>query len=446
MANLYRDVLINQYNEMAILVKITKSLGIEVSEMKLNKNIYNNECILDDYSNIIRETWMAKKFTNSKSLYRSLIQNSHMEEVKFNNYEYERMVKSNGLEKYYKYNFQNIKSFTNLYSSGMAAISNTVISLKSAFSGKINGLIDIGYFETNNLFYLLKNMGVNSYFWSEDLSKIKCDFYFFEPIKYSFFKNESNYIDNIKSISKDESYLFVIIDISLCGDSFDLEGFINKIYDLKKIVVIIVESLLKLSQQGFEMTNGGRASWFFNKNDQDLYEFFEKTTQNYIQVTGAGLSDFNSSLLDNSLFLNNYNYSERILENNVCFYNEIKELHNEIIEEIIFGEDKVNSVHYGLPFIFVKLTTPSEKFNNSFLNYLKKDMEKFSLNLDVRDSFGFRNISAQYFKDANSGLCVFKIAIGHLKGAKYYLLLDSFKKTNNLKKNDFVKKYVEWVK
>lgn len=42
--------------------------------------------------------------------------------------------------------------------------------------------------------------------------------------------------------------------------------------------------------------------------------------------------------------------------------------------------------------------------------------------------------------------CVFKIAIGHLKGAKYYLLLDSFKKTNNLKKNDFVKKYVEWVK
>ncbi|USJ91695.1 hypothetical protein K9E63_09645 [Staphylococcus pseudintermedius] len=69
MANLYRDVLINQYNEMAILVKITKSLGIEVSEMKLNKNIYNNECILDDYSNIIRETWMAKKFTNSKSLY-----------------------------------------------------------------------------------------------------------------------------------------------------------------------------------------------------------------------------------------------------------------------------------------------------------------------------------------------------------------------------------------
>ncbi|EGQ0317359.1 hypothetical protein KEI86_002040, partial [Staphylococcus pseudintermedius] len=111
-----------------------------------------------------------------------------------------------------------------------------------------------------------------------------------------------------------------------------------------------------------------------------------------------------------------------------------------------FGEDKVNSVHYGLPFIFVKLTTPSEKFNNAFLNYLKKDMEKFSLNLDVRDSFGFRNISAQYFKDANSGLCVFKIAIGHLKGAKYYLLLDSFKKTNNLKKNDFVKKYVEWVK
>ncbi|EHV5275725.1 hypothetical protein K0T78_001794, partial [Staphylococcus pseudintermedius] len=69
---------------------------------------------------------------------------------------------------------------------------------------------------------------------------------------------------------------FVIIDISLCGDSFDLEGFINKIYDLKKIVVIIVESLLKLSQQGFEMTNGGRASWFFNKNDQDLYEFLKK--------------------------------------------------------------------------------------------------------------------------------------------------------------------------
>lgn len=55
MANLYRDVLINQYNEMAILVKITKSLGIEVSEMKLNKNIYNNECILDDYSNISQE-------------------------------------------------------------------------------------------------------------------------------------------------------------------------------------------------------------------------------------------------------------------------------------------------------------------------------------------------------------------------------------------------------
>lgn len=50
--------------------------------------------------------------------------------------------------------------------------------------------------------------------------------------------------------------------------------------------------------------------------------------------------------------------------------------------------------------------------------------------MDVRDSFGFRNLSVQYFVDRSSGESIFKIAIGHLKGIKYWILLDLIKKTD----------------
>ncbi|MBL0378030.1 hypothetical protein [Staphylococcus sp. SNAZ 75] len=55
------------------------------------------------------------------------------------------------------------------------------------------------------------------------------------------------------------------------------------------------------------------------------------------------------------------------------------------------------------------------------------------LSVDVRDSFGFRNLSVQYFVDRASGEAIFKIAIGHFKGFKYWALLNVIKKTSSYK-------------
>lgn len=390
-------------------------------------NILKNEKIIESFYNDIKRLWLQKNFIIQSDLYKSPIQYSTENKLKFNEYEYERIINKNSLEKYYYERIKGYKKITFFYSSGMSAISNTMYIIKNLFSQSIKGITDIGYFETENFFEATKRLNILTV--EKDSINELIDFYFFEPIQYNFKQICTDYVDRIEKIKNSETFLFIIIDITLCGDMFPFNKLIDRYKNAPNLVFILVESLLKLKQQGLELTNAGRATWHISTENFKECKAIWKLAKIISDTNGTHLSDFNSRVLNNENFLNSNDYTYTILSNNMEFYNEIKHINNQIIEEIVYRVSNIDP-DVTMPFIFIKLKNSTEEFCRIFLSYIYDGFKKISLTVDVRDSFGFRNLSVQYFVDRSSGESIFKIAIGHLKGIKYWILLDLIKKTD----------------
>ncbi|MBL0384814.1 MULTISPECIES: hypothetical protein [Staphylococcus] len=426
-----KKIYMNQKFEFETLKVLSKELSIKPYLYELDENnILKNEKNIEKFYNEIRTLWLQKNFETQVELYKSPVQYTLEDRLKFNEYEYERIINKNGLENYYHEDLKNYYKKTFFYNSGMGAISNTMYIIKNLFSKSIKGIKDIGYFETKNFFETIKRLNIST---SENGSINEfVDFYFFEPIQYNFQQLSTNYIETIDRIKNNNYILFIIIDISLFGDVFPFNDLRNKYKDSPNIIFIIVESLLKLNQQGLELTNAGRATWYIPKENSKLYESICKLAKIISDTNGSHLLDFNSRVLNNHNFLFNEDYASTILSNNKDFYNEIKNISNQVIKRVIHRNNDKDS-QLTMPFIFIKLQINTEKFCEIFLAYIRFEFSNLGLSVDVRDSFGFRNLSVQYFVDRASGEAIFKIAIGHFKGFKYWALLNVIKKTSSYK-------------
>jgi len=56
---------------------------------------------------------------------------------------------------------------------------------------------------------------------------------------------------------------------------------------------------------------------------------------------------------------------------------------------------------------------------------------------NVRNSFGFRNITTEYYKIINSNTYLFKIAPGLIRGVKYYFFLETMNVLSELNLEEF---------
>lgn len=189
-----------------------------------------------------------------------------------------------------------------------------------------------------------------------------------------------------------------------------------------------------------ELTNAGRSRWYFHRNSS-INEVLNKRIKLIRDLTGSNISNSNALLLNSNMLLNNYTYSFNIQRNNNEFYKSIESISNSIIKNIYYSSDnQISLIH--MPFIFIEFHDTSERFSEIFLNYLNSYFQKYNVSLDIRDSFGFLNISCQYFIDRIHDKATFKIACGHLKGFKYFLLQKAIIKTNAYNSIEEFKKFV----
>lgn len=186
---------------------------------------------------------------------------------------------------------------------------------------------------------------------------------------------------------------------------------------------------MKLSQRGMELTNAGRSRWYIPKSN-----FLKKNLTDRIKLvrdlTGSNISNSNALLLNSIYLLDNYNYSFEIQKNNKDLYHSIKYTSNRIIKEIYYSSDSQVS-EISMPFIFIEFHDTSEYFSEMFLKYLNSYYSQYNLSIDIRDSFGFLNISCQYFIDKINDHATFKIACGHLKGFKYFIMQQAILETDS---------------
>lgn len=75
-------------------------------------NILKNEKIIESFYNDIKRLWLQKNFIIQSDLYKSPIQYSTENKLKFNEYEYERIINKNSLEKYYYERIKGYKKIT----------------------------------------------------------------------------------------------------------------------------------------------------------------------------------------------------------------------------------------------------------------------------------------------------------------------------------------------
>lgn len=434
------EIIENQQAEYNDLVKIATLLlddsfeeNFFIDTSKDIPTICNNELLLEKYSNFIREKWKKKVCLYTLEYYKSPEYNQNIKTLNKTpmNFAYERSLKPESLEKDFYINKENYIGFSILFNSGMSAlmsIYSMTSKLLSPQNKVIKGLTMIGYFEsiallaeyrkTIDLDYLLNDNSIPKY------SLDEYDFYIIEPTRTNLSLDKNNIENFVEEIAKqnNSALKIIVFDTSLLGTSFDISEILNKLKHKKNLIIVNLRSGLKLDQQGLEFSNCGLIDIYLSDSLQKLQEYIYSYLVNYRRLSGTGLTFEQVCLLDNSLSFKENEYSEKILINNYQFFEKLNAPSGEIIEKIIYPFNKKIHSMYRTPYLYLKLSNSTEEENQKLLMILKMSLEHFNLHLPERNSFGFRNLSAEYFMNLEDSSFIFKIAIGKLQGVKFFLV------------------------
>lgn len=388
------------------------------------QSLINNENYLWEFSNKIRELWRLKCFNHSNRYLSSpLLGDSQMPLSTLNNRQiestYERYFTNSSLN---SRNIGKFISFNTLTSSGMAAIKLCFEMLNSLFvNEKKKILYSVGYYETLFLLNSLAKTGVdcedlsNRYVKNEDFN-----IFILEPHKADLTLKEydSSVVEKYAELNPHKLKV-VILDISYQGLSFNLDDFVSK-FSRFNVIIFVVRSLVKLDQVGLEFANGGMVEVFIPDHLAKLKNFLEKEINKFRNAHGSNLSFYEFSLLDNNITLPYiYEYSRLVLSTTEDFYIDLKSNFEDTSRFEILSKS-------GVPFIYLDLKKTKDGYEE-FLNVLQEYFKTTGTFLPVRNSFGFRNLSVEYFGIIETEKYVFKICPGIFKGVNYYLLISFLK-------------------
>ncbi|HFZ4195908.1 TPA: hypothetical protein ACIKHY_002064, partial [Streptococcus pneumoniae] len=122
-----------------------------------------------------------------------------------------------------------------------------------------------------------------------------------------------------------------------------------------------------------------------------MKNFIEEEFNKFRNSHGANLSLYEYCLLDNSLTLkNDWNYSDLVMKFTSNFYADIKDLFMENSDIEIIHEE-------GVPFVFLDLIGEGKKEYEMFFQWLNFFYKQLGITLYARNSFGFRNLTVEYF-------------------------------------------------
>lgn len=220
-------------------------------------------------------------------------------------------------------------------------------------------------------------------------------------------------IEELVDIKKNKLKV-IILDISYQGSFFDISDFLER-FKSSNVVIFVVRSLLKLDQQGLEFTNAGIVEVFIPKHLEKLHNFVESELNKYRNALGISVSFYVYSLLENSLTVKDRDYARLVIQHAEDFYSTVeKDCRDNSDIEIVYNE--------GVLFIFLRLVGKKKEGYEEFLENLKYLFGELDVPIYARNSFGFRNLTVEYFGILDTHQYVFKICPGVYKGASYHLM------------------------
>lgn len=419
--NFISSKVLNSHHEKLF---IKKSLKID--------DLIANENLIEQFTDQLRQAILKQAFEHTYKTYKSPVFGSKKWDLNGNEvlFDYERTLEPRNLENKIYNSKKGYTGFSMLFSNGMsslAAMYNYIYKMQGIDTIP-RGINCCEYFETSSL--SLMNRVNNNIKFSASLKDIDVsayDFFIIEPIKADFKITLVDLEHFINKIVMDQSnkLKIIIVDSSLLGKSFNTDKILKKLHHKENVIFVNLRSGLKLDQQGLELCNCGIVDFYINSKHQKISDYSKEYLTKVRNVNGSTISYNTLCLLDNNIFLIDDSYSNKIINNNYEFYkylSDIKLKSDCFIEKIYYPyNQKVDNS--CSPYINIKLSNNIESEYIYLVNNLKKIFKSYHLDFISRNSFGFRNITFEYFKIVQTNEMIGRLAIGHFKGVKYHIYL-----------------------
>ncbi|CCC19419.1 hypothetical protein GPX81_02075 [Streptococcus thermophilus] len=382
-------------------------------------NLVRNEQLLFDYSCKIRSEWKIECFQHTyKYLSSPLIE----ADIKIDT------LRGNKIDSKYERYFINgsihirkedgFTSYNTLTANGMSAINLCFELMNSLILSQPKKLAySVGYYETKFLLNNLAKSGIECHDLDNQTDELNLfNAFIIEPNKadLTLQATDFHYVEQLVKFQNNKLKI-IILDISYQGLAFNLAEFL-RVYKNSNVIIFVVRSLIKLDQLGLELTNGGIVEVFVPNHLGKLGSFIEKELNKFRNAHGSNLSFYEFCLIDNSLSLtHDDHYSDLVLNTTKKFYRKILNVCQSKKGILIRYEGRV-------PFIFIQLIDKEKEDFEKFFQWLSSKFQQFGLSLHARNSFGFRNLTVEYFGILETNNYIFKICPGVFKGINYYLM------------------------
>ncbi|RCW65895.1 hypothetical protein [Saliterribacillus persicus] len=448
----YQEIEENLLQEKALLRKVADDLGYPWDFPDFsNDSLILFEKELQNLAQKIREYWIDKGIDAVKYMYKSpdkykSYYTHYGSEVK---YGYERCLEPDFLEERIHEVYSEWTGFTLLFSSAMSSITTVLNMINKVLNKKmVNGCFVGGYFESYNLFNNYNIFGTKIDIVNDTFHLIKenveeLDFYIIEPVKYNLELDITDLEDLLDKLNNMESNkaVFLIIDITLLGNSFDKQSILNALFHKGNILVFFVKSGIKLDQNGFEFANCGMLSMYASIEQYNLVRKLEGYLKSFRATTGVGISGKDLSLLDFPSFGKDKVHSEKILYNTSVLAKEIKLENDFIFQHIAHPTYKSELSYAKSPMVFLRVNTSEESDCKFIIDYIREKIKEITLSIEVGNSFGFRQTRVEYIKTLEKDpKFIIKIAPGSYRGLIFYKIIDTINYISNFHRISELKK------
>lgn len=414
-----KKIYLNQKQELKDLNMIKNNMKLKLAEIKLSdNNLLDNERRLIQFNKRIRKKWIKNVGISNSFVYKSTLWGTDVKDLQGYKYHfsYETLLNDeNSFADLMGYSIKEMNNKTFLFSSGMSAITSILYCLSSFIKGSLDIQVSAGYFETKYFFKLLNSMGNKVVFDLE--SSTSTNVFYFEPIKYDATLSVTDPKKLIDSINASNANLKIIIMDSTMSNQTRIFNILkDKIKNIENTIFIDIRSGLKLDEEGLELSNLGIATVFVSKSNENLFKIFKNYIEQYKGLTGTNISFYSLCLSHYFQELNAKEYVCKVKKQIIWAVKNLNIKNSKKIKKIIWK--KVN--YYGdtliSPFIFLELYNNNEKNYLDTINTLQNLMKNKGLNLDYRNSWGFRMPSIEYFNDIFTQKKYIKYYPGSFKG------------------------------
>ena len=440
-----------------------------LDNLKSIKNKVEREKYIFDTWNYFRTEWINKVNDKVNKIYKSpelSNEENGLRELDVN-YSYERNIQSDKLEKrafnlrqhHKEWNDDNI-----IFSSGMAALTNLILSYKSIIHNRKHKLIKIlvwgAYFETRVFLDFIKDENIEwIYCGSEDelcelIENDDFDILLVEPVRYDWDLDVLDISKVISSIKKLDNvkYRLMICDTTLISENLPVDECLELMKSIPYLIFVQFNSLLKLNQEGLEFSNAGLITvytcneYFKNINSESIAIYLRKMRT----IFGTGLSLRENLLLDTPFTFEKekvMEYSSMVFKNNELM---AKSISTEGIFSKIVHPSSGNRKDFEwakAPFVIFKLKEDILNNYGVILAVLILESKKRNLNFHMGSSFGFRNCRFEVIiPKVVDKKGIFKIAMGHESGETVNKVIELVKELSMYKTIEQIRQVYKNIK